>query len=135
MKTKCFINRCFNIDWQIITIRGTNMNFGILQYKNCQKQRHTTFTYCSHSSKCQKCNSLYKIKHHREMVQYYKANFKIFLLNLKLRKKNLILIHLSILIAKANTRQILLVVHFGSIDLTRSSTLRSLKSFKKSKLT
>ena len=135
MKTKCLINRCFNIDWQIITIRGTNMNFGILQYKNCQKQRHTTFTYCSHSSKCQKCNSLYKIKHHREMVQYYKANFKIFLLNLKLRKKNLILIHLSILIAKANTRQILIVVHFRSIDLTRSSTLRSLKSFKESKLT
>ena len=69
------------------------------------------------------------------MVWYCKANFKIFLLDLKLRKKNLILIHSSILIAKANTRQILIVVHSGSIDSTKSSILRSLKSFKESKLT
>jgi len=34
-KAKCLINRCFNIGRYIATIRGANMNPGVLQYKNC----------------------------------------------------------------------------------------------------
>jgi len=36
-KAKCLINRCFNIGNYIATIRGTNMNPSMLQYKNCWK--------------------------------------------------------------------------------------------------
>jgi len=32
-KTKCLINRCFNIESYIITIKSVNMNLGVLQYK------------------------------------------------------------------------------------------------------
>ena len=34
-KVKRLINRCFNIESFIATIRGANMNLGIPQYKNC----------------------------------------------------------------------------------------------------
>jgi len=37
IKAKLLINRCFNIEWYIVMIRGTNMNLGILQCKNCWK--------------------------------------------------------------------------------------------------
>ena len=33
------------------------------------------FAYCMHRSKCQKFNSLHKLKHHRKIAWYYKANF------------------------------------------------------------
>jgi len=36
-KAKSLINRCFNIESYITTIRGTNMNSDILQYKNYWK--------------------------------------------------------------------------------------------------
>ena len=34
-KVKGLINRCFNIGYNIITVRGTNMNLGVPQCKNC----------------------------------------------------------------------------------------------------
>jgi len=36
-RVKSLINQCFNIEKYITTIRGINMNLGILQYKNCWK--------------------------------------------------------------------------------------------------
>ena len=68
MKTKELINRCFNVSHNIITVRGTNMNLKVSQYKNCWKWDHTIFTCHSHSAKCKKCNSFHKLKHHRKMV-------------------------------------------------------------------
>jgi len=81
------INRCFNISQHIAIIRDTNMNPSILQCKNCWKWRYTTFMYYIHRSKCQKCNSLHKIKHYRNMIWCYKANFKTNPLWLKTPKK------------------------------------------------
>ena len=37
INTKSLINRCFNIKWHIATIRGTNMNLNISEYKNYWK--------------------------------------------------------------------------------------------------
>jgi len=42
-KAKKLINRCFNIGSYIATIRGTNMNLGVPQCKNCWKWDHLTF--------------------------------------------------------------------------------------------
>jgi len=36
-KAKSLINQCFNVGRYITTIRGANMNSGILQCKNCWK--------------------------------------------------------------------------------------------------
>ena len=47
---------------------------------------YTTFTCCLYDSKCQKCNSLYKVKHYRDIVWCYKANFKINPSKLKIKK-------------------------------------------------
>ena len=76
-KAKNLINRCFNIGKHIATICRTNMNPSIPQCKNCQKWGHTTFSCWSHGSKCQKCNSPHKVKYHRDLAWYCKANFKI----------------------------------------------------------
>ena len=65
-------NKVAVISQYITTIRGTNMNSGVYYCKNCWKWGYTTY-----SSKYQKCNSSHELKHHREMVWYYKANFKI----------------------------------------------------------
>ena len=43
-KAKCLINWCFNVGRYIATIRGANMNPGILQCKNCWKWGHATFS-------------------------------------------------------------------------------------------
>jgi len=42
-KAKGLINRCFNIENYIATIREANMNPGVLQCKNCWKWRYATF--------------------------------------------------------------------------------------------
>ena len=76
MKAKCLINRCFNVGHHIVTIRETNMNFSILQCKNCWKCEHTTYMYYIHGSRCQKYNRPYKLKHYRNIVWCCKANFK-----------------------------------------------------------
>jgi len=41
---KMIINRCFNVRSYITTIRGANMNPGVLQCKNCWKWGHATFS-------------------------------------------------------------------------------------------
>ena len=56
MKAKCLIKRYFNISYYIATIRETNMNPDVSQYKNCWKQRYTMYTYHIHRSKYQKYN-------------------------------------------------------------------------------
>jgi len=73
---KNLINRCFNIGKHIATIRGTNMNPGVPQCKNCWKWGHTTFACRSHGSKCLKCNGPHKVEHHRDLAWCCKANFK-----------------------------------------------------------
>jgi len=42
---KNIINRCFNIGRFITTIKGTNMNPGVPQCKNCWKWGHSTLSY------------------------------------------------------------------------------------------
>ena len=68
IKGKILVNRCFNISPYIVTIRGTNINPSISQYKNCSKWKHTIFAYHIHGSKCQKCNDSHKIKHYRDIT-------------------------------------------------------------------
>jgi len=51
-KAKCFINRCFNINYYITTIRETNMNSGVSQCKNCWKWDYITFACFTHGFKC-----------------------------------------------------------------------------------
>ena len=64
--TKNIINRRFNVGWFIATIRGTNMNPGVLQYKNCWKWGHSILSCHSHISRCAKCYGAYDTEHHRE---------------------------------------------------------------------
>ena len=63
---KNIINRRFNIGRHIATIRGTNTNPGIPQYKNCWKWGHSTLSCRSHISKCAKCYGAHSTEHHRE---------------------------------------------------------------------
>ena len=74
---KLLINRCFNIGNNIATIRGANMNPGVLQCKNCWKWGHSTFSCRIQGAKCVKCNGPHKSEHHREFGWCYKANAKI----------------------------------------------------------
>jgi len=61
-----------------------------------------------------------------------RLTLELTLLNLKSRKKSLVLTPSSILIIKTNTKQI---ATFISIDLTENGIQRNLKSFKKSEST
>ena len=63
---KNIINRCFNIGRFITTIKGTNMNPGVPQCKNCWKWGHSTLSCRSHISRCAKCYGAYITEHHRE---------------------------------------------------------------------
>jgi len=80
------INRCFNVGQYIVTIRGANMNPGVLQYKNCWKWGHTTFLYRVQESKCIKCNGPHKSENHHEFGWCCKANDKINPLRLEMKK-------------------------------------------------
>ena len=75
-KAKGLINRCFNIGSYITTIRGTNMNPGVSQYKNCWKWGYTTFLCRIQEVKCVKYNSPHKSKHYCQFAWYCKANKK-----------------------------------------------------------
>jgi len=86
MNVKCLINRSFNIGHHIVTIRETNMNLGISQCKNCWKWNYTIFACHTHEAKCQKCNGLHKLEHHRKTAWCCKANFKTNPLRLKTKK-------------------------------------------------
>ena len=63
---KNIINRHFNIGRFIATIKGTNMNPGVLQCKNCWKWGHSTLSCHSHISRYAKCYGAHITKHHRE---------------------------------------------------------------------
>ena len=63
-KAKSLINWCFNVGKYIATIRGANMNSGVLQCKNCWKWEHTTMSCRIQGSKYVKCNGPHKSKNH-----------------------------------------------------------------------
>jgi len=63
---KNIINRCFNIGRFIATVKGTNMNPGVPQCKNCWKWGHSTLSCCSYISRCAKCYGAHITEHHRE---------------------------------------------------------------------
>ena len=74
---KNIINRQFNIGRFIATVKGTNMNPGVLQCKNCWKWGHLTLSCCSHISRCAKCNGAHTTEHHREKAWCCMENKKV----------------------------------------------------------
>ena len=74
---KTLINRCFNVSSYITTIRGMNMNPGVLQCKNYWKWGHTTFTCRFQGSRYIKCNGLHKVEYYCHFTWCCKANFKM----------------------------------------------------------
>jgi len=85
-KTKGLINQYFNVRNYIATIRRINMNLGVLQYKNCWKWSHVTFSYKIQGAKCVKCNSLHKLEYYCQFVWYCKVNNKMNLPCLETKK-------------------------------------------------
>ena len=79
-------------------------------------------------SKYIKYNRPYKVKHYKEMMWCYKANFKTNPLNLRLIKTNCVLTLSSILIAKRNTKWIVIYALSRDIISINSGILRSIKS-------
>ena len=74
---KNIINRHFNIGRFIATIKGTNMNPGVPQCKNCWKWGHSTLSCCSHISRCAKCYGAHITEHHREKAGCCMENKKL----------------------------------------------------------
>ena len=74
---KNIINRRFNIGRFIATIKGTNMNPGVLQCKNCWKWGHLTLSCCSHISRCAKCYGAHITEHHKEKAWCCMENKKV----------------------------------------------------------
>ena len=75
-KAKGLINRCFNIRSYITTIRDTNINSSVPQYKNCWKWDHVTFLCKIQGAKYVKCNGTHKSEHHQHYTWYCKDNSK-----------------------------------------------------------
>jgi len=65
---KKIINRCFNIESVIAMVRGTNMNSGVPQCKNCWKWGHLAGVCYIQGSKCIKCNGPHMTEHHCEFA-------------------------------------------------------------------
>jgi len=61
---KKVINQRFNISSYIVTVQSTNMNPGILQYKNCWKWEHMAGVYHIQGAKCVKYNGSYLTEHY-----------------------------------------------------------------------
>ena len=74
---KNIINHHFNIGRFIATVKGTNMNPDVPQYKNCWKWGHSTLSCRSHISRCVKCYGAHITKHHREKVWCCMENKKV----------------------------------------------------------
>ena len=91
VNARSLINRCFNIGSHITTIKDTNMNSRISQYKNCWKQGYTMFMCHVHGSKCIKCNGSHKIEYYRHFVWCFKVNFKTNPPRLKMKSDKLCL--------------------------------------------
>jgi len=83
---KKIINRHFNVGSVIAIVRGTNMNPGVPQYKNCWKWGHLADVCCIQRSKYVKCNSPHMTEHHCEFTWYCKANTKLNPLRLETKK-------------------------------------------------
>ena len=66
--TKNIINHHFNIGRFIATVKGTNINPGVPQCKNCWKWEHSILSCRSHISRCTKCYRAHITEHHREKV-------------------------------------------------------------------
>ena len=90
-KAKYLINRKFNIGSFIATIQGANMNPGILQYKNCQKQNHSSSICRIQRAKYIKYNGPYQTIHYCEFTQCCKANNKTNPSKLEMKKSKLYL--------------------------------------------
>jgi len=75
-RAKGLINRCFNVGRYITTIRGTNINPGVPQCKNCWKWGHLTFSCRIQGFKYIKCNGPHKSENHYEFGWCCKANKK-----------------------------------------------------------
>ena len=72
------ITNChFNIGRFIATVKGTNMNPGVPQCKNCWKWEHLTLSCCSHISRYAKCYGAHTTKHHRKKVWCCMENKKV----------------------------------------------------------
>ena len=74
---KNIINWCFNIGRFIATVKGTNMNPGVPQCKNCWKWGHLTLSCHSHISRCAKCYGAHITEHHTEKAQCCIENKKL----------------------------------------------------------
>ena len=87
----------------------------------------------AHGSKCIKCNGPHNIKYYCDLVWCCKANFKTNCQDLKPREINYPYTASSVLIEKVNTKQIVICVCSKGISSTKSSMLKSIKSFVKTK--
>ena len=85
-KVKKLINRYFNIESYIATIRNINMDPSRFQCKNCWKLGHMTFSYRSQGAKY---NGFHKSKYHWHFAWYCKANSKTNLPRLKTKQNEL----------------------------------------------
>ena len=65
---KKVINRHFNVGNIVAIVRGTNINPGVSQCKNCWKWRHSTGVCRIQGSKCAKYNGLHLTDNHREFA-------------------------------------------------------------------
>ena len=74
---KNIINRRFNIGRFIATVKGTNINPGVPQCKNCWKWGHSTLSCCSHISRCAKCYGAHITEHYREKAWCCMENKKL----------------------------------------------------------
>jgi len=83
---KKIINRRFNVESFIATVRGANMNPGVPQCKNCWKWGHTAGVCHIQGAKCLKCNGPHLVEHYRHFTWYCKANDKINLPRLETKK-------------------------------------------------
>ena len=74
---KKIINRWFNVRSFIATVRGANMNPGVLQCKNCWKWGHMAGVCRIQGARCLKCNGPHLTDYHCHFAWCCKANDKI----------------------------------------------------------
>ena len=85
-KAKTLINKRFNVGRFIATVQDTNMNLGVPQCKNCWKWGHFADVCRIQGAKYIKCNSLHQTIYYYKFAWCYKANNKINLPRLEMKK-------------------------------------------------
>jgi len=128
---KGLINKCFNIESYITTIRGTNMNLGIPQYKNCWKWGHLTFLCRIQEAKYIKYNGSYKSDTIANFCGVAKQMRKQTPQDSKLRRVNYTLIHPNVLTIEVSIKPTQTLVPSGSITSTMIGTTKNNKNFMK----